>query len=741
MGITDGNRQTTGSPSGARTWCSSAVRQALVCALLCALPGAQQAFCQAPTSSVVQLLEAAQSAKNAGESERALQLAERAVARAEQEDDRTLLGDALRKQGSVLIRLNRYEEAESALRRSLAQYEELTPTAGLGHTQHQMSRVFRHRGDFATGLAWLRKAQATFSAIDDGYGLISVFNGLGVVYGHLGELDRSLEWHSRSLTLSRSEGDQVGVADGLYAVGEVHRQLDELPQALKYFQDALAIDEATGNVENIANSHMKVGVTHGAMGNHVQAREHLSTAHDMFLRMGSPRALHGVLIDLAALDVAQGRLDDALPALKEVLAKATANDWSMVAARARLDLARVESRVQHHEHAITYAEQALAGALARDELRHALEIYQTQARIFEAAGKPTQALNAMREYIETRDMLFDRRRTSVIAAMQGEAEYERQSIMLELAEKDTQLAALALEREGTIRAIGLAAIAVVFALSFLLYGRLFARLQNRRLAREVAEQTRKVRESHDELQRAYAAVDHASLTDPLTGLANRRFLERHIKADLATAGDLARPQGQATAKDLVFFLVDLDYFKAINDREGHDAGDAVLVDISRLLRSEFKASDYVVRWGGEEFLVVVRFVDRRAAPAIAERVRAAVAARAIPIGSGRTLRCTCSIGFAAYPLVSAAPSVAGWEDVITLADMALYRVKHTRRDGWTGYFATGSEIPSRPIAQWVPAALRRGALEVLSSVEMGTAPDDEAWQTRPGSASLPALDR
>jgi diguanylate cyclase (GGDEF)-like protein len=97
-----------------------------------------------------------------------------------------------------------------------------------------------------------------------------------------------------------------------------------------------------------------------------------------------------------------------------------------------------------------------------------------------------------------------------------------------------------------------------------------------------------------------------------------------------------------------------------------------------------RTSDTVVRWGGEEFLIVVRFIDRKHAAEIAEKVRSAVAAHSFVLPDGSTIERTCSIGFAAWPFSPDAPRALSWERVVDLADAALYMSKHSGRNAWTG---------------------------------------------------------
>jgi diguanylate cyclase (GGDEF)-like protein len=234
--------------------------------------------------------------------------------------------------------------------------------------------------------------------------------------------------------------------------------------------------------------------------------------------------------------------------------------------------------------------------------------------------------------------------------------------------------------------------AVVLALAALAYGgyrlrvgRLEAR--GRELERQVQERTVALSEKNDELAAAYRRIEEASLTDPLTRLRNRRFLDQSLGGDLELSARRHEDGGPAAAESaLIFLLLDLDHFKSVNDTHGHAAGDAVLVQTARLLAAACRASDHVVRWGGEECLVVARFCDRRSAPDLAEKIRAAIEGHPFRLddGAGTILRRTASIGFAAYPFAPRLPRAAGWQEIVALADLGLYAAKRSGRNRWVG---------------------------------------------------------
>ncbi|HZR25856.1 MAG TPA: two-component regulator propeller domain-containing protein [Vicinamibacterales bacterium] len=206
------------------------------------------------------------------------------------------------------------------------------------------------------------------------------------------------------------------------------------------------------------------------------------------------------------------------------------------------------------------------------------------------------------------------------------------------------------------------------------------RIRVRQLQARGRELEQIVRERTAALQDAYARIEEASLTDALTGLRNRRFLEQTIDQDVELVARRARTSQRDGQSDLIFFLLDLDHFKSVNDRFGHAAGDAVLIQTADILRATVRASDYTVRWGGEEFLVVARFIDRSEGATIAEKIRSAVATHTFRLPDGRSHMMTCSIGYAPYPLSTAEPHAAGWEQVIDLADRALYEAKRGGRN-------------------------------------------------------------
>jgi len=228
-----------------------------------------------------------------------------------------------------------------------------------------------------------------------------------------------------------------------------------------------------------------------------------------------------------------------------------------------------------------------------------------------------------------------------------------------------------------------------------------------------------------ELQQANEALRMQSLTDPLTGLRNRRFLGVCMPDDVAQVNrthrniTLGKGDRHAMNIDMVFLMVDVDHFKVINDEYGHHAGDQVLQQLAEILRAATRDSDTVVRWGGEEFLVVARSACRKDFAVLAERIRSQVESHVFHLETGEEVRRTCSVGFAFYPLVGVPPDHVSWEQAVDVADHALYAAKRGGRNAWVGIFSRlgleAREIPQSP-AHEIRNLLASGCLEVVTSL-------------------------
>lgn len=226
---------------------------------------------------------------------------------------------------------------------------------------------------------------------------------------------------------------------------------------------------------------------------------------------------------------------------------------------------------------------------------------------------------------------------------------------------------------------------VVLALVLLLVG--VVALRTRKLAADRRRLEEAVAARSAELARANEELQELSFTDVLTGTRNRRYF-------MAVIGDEIKRVVRRYSRDpvakrpanqgLVFLLVDIDWFKKVNDQHGHRAGDEVLTEVGRRLLGTIRETDLIVRWGGEEFLIVCRDTEPDRGGEVARRILEAIGGRPFTTSAIDGLSRTCSVGWVPFPWSNGAPDRVSYETVIELADRALYEAKARGRNRAVG---------------------------------------------------------
>jgi diguanylate cyclase (GGDEF)-like protein len=289
----------------------------------------------------------------------------------------------------------------------------------------------------------------------------------------------------------------------------------------------------------------------------------------------------------------------------------------------------------------------LAQSIAIDERRGSntgvAQTLEEMGKYLEKAGDAHGALEAYQRFRRLSDEILQRDQQKAIVEMQEQFDNERRTRELELLERDNALKTEQLHRRELLQRawVLLAAIGLLSAALVAL------------LVRRVRGANRRLASSNEQLK-------GFSERDPLTGLANRRHFQ-----------DVMRQHDGQLAGTV--FLVDIDHFKRINDLHGHAVGDAVLVEVAERLRQVLRAPDLIVRWGGEEFLIVVRALGPDQVEALAQRLLDAVGGA--PVASGEHgVAVSASIGFATFPIEPHLLTVS-WEAAIDLVDTAMYLAK------------------------------------------------------------------
>ncbi len=550
-------------------------------------------------------------------------------------------------------------------------------------------------------------------------------SNVALSFTDLGDMDSSLTWLESALEEARACGWPHPLGYCLSAMSNALLKTGRGQAALAVAREAVAV------LANFADTTEYVSAM-TAMGDAALACQDFELARTSYVAVSLPdcpseypKARHYGLLGLAQIAERSGDLSEArrlgfealdtpaampdhsidvqaLRLLSRVLHRAQAPSVSAttpdpIAADTRRALAISGAGSRKRGPAIDRADPlhllAEAIALTDDHLdgagRHALLV--DTARILEERGHHQEALAVLKESIAS--LLAEKEKSASRLSLSLEVRFRTERVLAE-SELHKRIAATEAARAADLESVN---------------QQLQAAVDSLREAQELLVRR------NEELSNAHAQITDLSLTDPLTGMRNRRFLSQAIDTAVAESlrsygrGESDAEQRARTAdrKDIVFFLLDLDHFKRVNDEFGHGAGDAVLVQLRDRLRMVTRDQDFLVRWGGEEFLVAVCGIDRAEAPTIAERLRLSVSSIAFEIGKGVRISKTVSIGFASFPVDRDHPTAASWEQAVEIADARLYSAKHGGRDRWVGdQFGTPSEAPSAAATEGASSQLR-----------------------------------
>jgi diguanylate cyclase len=462
---------------------------------------------------------------------------------------------------------------------------------------------------------------------------------LAFVHTHRGEQLAALAAAVEAGELFQAAGSPQRTCDALVHTASTLRAAGDHETALSTLEHAESLARGAGDELRRARALRQIGIVSSVLGRHQHALSCLEEACRLLARLAPADEQRAAR--LSYLNVISRRLDgapdDGQPR-PEV--EAHLRDW--------LDL----------------AEQCSAAG----QLRLALMAWGNHAIVLQAAGRHREAAQALRALVP-RYREFSMRPNEGLAFAEmgrcheslGEPEQARQHY------RD----ALALLREGGVQQDlqqaleGLARCEealgdVAAALAALKELRAFEKQRRDEAARQVLVQ----RELRVELARLTHQWARQAAQDPLTGLANRRALERWLAEHWPRV-----ERGQP----LALVLLDLDHFKRINDTLGHDTGDRVLQAVAELLRSQCRAADLAVRYGGEEFLLAMADSDRDAASPLAERLREL-------ISSQPWSRLAPGLGVSSSFGVADATEALDAQALLTLADRRLYAAKFGGRN-------------------------------------------------------------
>ncbi|HAW93592.1 TPA: GGDEF domain-containing protein [Candidatus Azambacteria bacterium] len=651
----------------------------------------------AAPSELNSLRQAVAEARQQGEMDSADQLAQQYLSAAIAQADQKELGNVYYQLGRNAMERNNYPQAREYLEQAVSQYKSAAATLSLANALRQLGQTFRYQSDYQKALEYLYQAMQLYQQLNDPSAIASGYNSIGTTLEKMGQYEQALQAHQQSLTLHYQTGNKSGIASAIFNLGDLHRVLGDTSQALTYFQQALELDKANGNLRDIAYSHNKLGYLYSESGDYQQAADHLQQALSLFEQISAPRDADWARTNQAKLAMHQGNFPQAVTLITGVISRATVHNYNSLLVDAYKLATELAITMSEYDTALTYIDAGVN--LARQNLERADEaqLWQMRVNVLLQQDRPREALAALMQQNKLEDDIFNNKRVSAIASIQAQTEFIRQQQQIDRLQQQQILQQALLEQHRWSRNFWILGLAAAFILLLSLYRRLIQKRLNQRLSQQVAARTAELHQKNNELSLAYQQLETISLTDKLTGLHNRRFLEDHIESDLEhcrrmqqdwQAGKTARPKGA----DLVVFMIDLDNFKALNDTYGHSIGDLILKQLKHRMQQVFRQTDYLVRWGGEEFVAVARFIEREDASQLAGRFVESVHSAPFEVDKQHSLNVSCSVGYACYPFPEGA-TTRPWPALLRLADLCLYAAKYSGRNGWVGVQHYQSALP------------------------------------------------
>ena len=564
----------------------------------------------------------------------------------------------------VLVNRGRSEETDAVLKqmKAMIDADRDGDPAWRARWLHERGVLERKLGNFDSSLDFFRQALNVYRKLKDPVNMARELNSIGVIYGRTGQFSDAVLAHTEALELSRGQGDRGETARGLRMLGVLYRNLDDEELGSKALVEALSYVEER-NVREAIVLHGELSKSLTLLDRMAEAELHAVKAVELSKRSGSPPNRVNSFARMAELKLAQGKVDEADAWTKqgfELFNEVAIRDQTLLLfTQAKVSAARNQSA-----EALQQAQNTLANARKIGDRileRAVLDLLaEQQLKVGDAASayitrKQHQALD--------KELSIDMAARK-ISNLEGRLEQERTEAERAMLERDNAVQALTLSRQRIMGIALLAGLAVLLLIAGLLYWRYKSMLRSQMEIRASRDQ---LAQMHTTLVGSSAELERAALTDPLTGLGNRRALTNSMRLFLGRDGVERRAVG--------VMLLDLDYFKQINDLYGHLAGDAVLREVADRLIRTVPEQAIIGRWGGEEFILLFERISLADAKSVAERVRSTLADHPVRFES-HTIPISASIGLACNHRLDTHVI----DTLLAAADTALYHAKHMGRN-------------------------------------------------------------
>ncbi len=460
-----------------------------------------------------------------------------------------------------------------------------------------------------------------------------------------------------AIRLAESLGNVADHVKLLNQVSRLNTMLGNNRRAVALLEEAQAIARSIGFVDAQANLYLDEGHIYSLTGD--RAKQFVALRNALDITEANPGLSEVEVITLSNLADYYLGLSDFEQALEyadraAALAKQIGSINGEIVAMANQGLAM--SGLGNVAGGVERLREAVQISRSVEHVMYEVGISAELARVLEQDGQYKEALQTMHEVAGLNARITEQEREKAVLELQEKYDNERKDREIERLSTQAELKKAELDvRSSRQRLWG--AVAVALGLAALL----------------MAQWLQSARQANRLLRKDNASLTEQTVVDELTGAFNRRYFNTLVEQAVAS-GHLG-PEMRATHSDVGLMVLDIDHFKNVNDTYGHATGDEVLVELVQRLRVLLRDADAVVRWGGEEFVLVLPVTHSPGVQTLAERILFAIASRPFSTSAG-PITITVSLGCVAFP----AAADAQWDDAMVLADAAMYEAKQTGRN-------------------------------------------------------------
>ncbi|MFZ6820621.1 diguanylate cyclase [Undibacterium sp. Ji22W] len=562
----------------------------------------------------------------------------------------------------------------------------------------QIDQVYKLRdvGKFDAAIAKLDEIAAVLKGSSKPDNLMRLEIAYGVVYHAASKFEQALSHHLEALRLTDQLTQRKSLTKirRLATLASLYLTMQNPEQTLIVTNDALALVAEVDSPRIIATLRQNQAMALGDLKRYPEALVSYERALKAAQEANLPKLEALVLSNIADLHLRTHNFVRAENVARQALKKAEfiQDDLAIFNAKANIGFAlggqgkiapAMEYLIPVLEHSREQGDKADVEATVGEI-----------SRMYEHAKMYKEALEYTREQQKISNELFRADRSKTVAALQEQFDADQRKKQIELLARENQI------KDADIKNSRLQQIITLLGAVLTIMGGIFIYMLYR-----------KVKQTNERLEEVNQQLEFHSVRDPLTGLHNRRSFLELMKVRSEDV-EHERRENDGDSPDCLM-IMDIDHFKHINDTWGHSAGDTVLIEVAKRLRSAVRDTDMTLRWGGEEFLIFAPKTQPALLMPLVDRVLKAIGSTPVIVGNN-VIPVTVSAGYISLPFSGVPESACNWEKAMQLADMALYMGKVNGRNRAYGLLSllVPYEQALPELERDFSAAIKQGMVEI-----------------------------